>query len=721
MKLETITNAIHSIDPYDNNCIVLDLFDIFFDFKEKYNFEFNLNRYGKGGTYRFPSLIFEEKYTDFSTIEQDFLNIILNNIKYQEKKNPNAENILFVWHRSYLAEICDGFPYYQKVNPLETINFVKANKCKFIQSLSITTEVIESLDPQLPDITKHHFSGTYSTTYLTISQDSIISYTGKAEGHHPCISKEGPKNRYGFLELTKSNPGIEFPLCGFLYTDSTTTKWDTAAFKENCSVIAFEIYKNVSEIPQSISKLEINSDYNNFINDSKKLEEAKKVVENDAQIVFELPKPAYNGLYNGVSQAFSLIDTLRNCGFNTNAFVCTRRREFIDEIKALICKNPFFNVSTIYKDKVTPYDVLVLPKNIFHKALSDKTYLKEVQSIIAEELVENDVFLKDDRISINKNMKIPCVPVSLKESKALFGKGLSFFYPVVKKYPKYYIDRFNLQNITSLFVEDNFTRGKKSLEILDRYVLANEFASFVNDMTLGNTKDFAKRILIYGVHIKNKYNNNISQICKTENEKYLLLNHLNLFKFDKEFDYWGILDWRKYLRIYDNQRFFNYIIRKTDEDAYQRAGNNQGLILEAVNDIRILEFKVLALALVSLIQEFNEQTLKELANFCMCKNFGQMFLILKGNIVNKTVYPAYIKLENAHLVDYDKKEVIEHYKDFPDIKWTGNNMCELRDVLTLKEVKIYHMPMQIETTQTDFISFSLHSSTNRPSISASDK
>ena len=86
MKLEETVPAakiISGVDPFDNSCIVLDLFDIFFKFKEMYDFDFNLSRMEYANTFRFPSLIFQNKVASLEEIESiqlDFTSLIVQEI-----------------------------------------------------------------------------------------------------------------------------------------------------------------------------------------------------------------------------------------------------------------------------------------------------------------------------------------------------------------------------------------------------------------------------------------------------------------------------------------------------------------------------------------------------------------------------------------------------------------------------------------------------------------
>ena len=727
MKFEETVPAvkiISGVNPFDNSCIVLDLFDIFFKFKEMYNFDFNLSRMEYANTFRFPSLIFQNKAASLEEIESiqlDFTNLIVQEIENKLEKNPNAENIIITWNRTS-KEKAKELPYYQKVNVSELTDFIKINIDKFFDNLQSTIEVQKFLEDGLPCLNKKiKLSGSYRTSYWTISQDAIISYSGASEDTRPRPSEKTLKRRYGFYEIINPDPNITIPLIGFLDTVQVAEKETSAAFKESCTVFAFEMLKTISNLPESFLKDEIIEYYQNFVLNSTNTDPIADILEKNMDTIFRMKKNQYSSLFNGVSHSMRLIEILKSNKLNPDDFVCTRREEFVNGIKDLICKNPFIKISTALRDKVNPYDVLVLPKKIFNKAINDKQYLQEVQSIIANEFIENEAFLKGDDITINKNATIPYIAISLKERESLYGKSKSFFFPIKKKYSKSYIELNNIIDIDNLFTENNFTRGKNSLKILKLFEETQLISSYINIIEKNISKELAKRILIYGIHIKNKYDNNIIQLCKTETEKCELLKQLDNLDFSKTIECYGINDWRKYLRTSDPRRLINYKIRESDEIAYQ-AGKNKN-ILEKVS-IEKLQLKFESLSYAALIQEFNEETLKSLINFAVGKNFGQIFVMLKGNIENKTIYPAKCILENKHLIGYDKIEAISHYKDFPDIKWNGNKsntICELRDIFDSKETKIFQLPMQFDAIFSDTVTLSITNSGSRANISISDK
>ena len=79
-------------------------------------------------------------------------------------------------------------------------DFIKINIDKFFDNLHSTIEVQKFLEDGLPCLNKKiKLSGSYRTSYWTISQDAIISYSGASEDTRPRPSEKNFKKTVWFL------------------------------------------------------------------------------------------------------------------------------------------------------------------------------------------------------------------------------------------------------------------------------------------------------------------------------------------------------------------------------------------------------------------------------------------------------------------------------------------------------------------------------------------
>lgn len=712
---------IFGVNPLNDNCIVIDLFDLFERFKKKYRFELNGGRIGSDNCPRIPSVVFENKENiDIEIVSTDFIETFKEFISEGEYLNPTANEILICWNRPGKKTYNKTKQYYHKLDTSKIINFIKFDKNILLDNIDIEIGVNKSIDMNLCNLSNPKLSGTYLSFVFTTTQSAVLSYSTKT-----CAPKINPKpnqQRYSFVCVENSDENIRVPLVGMIFSDNAAEKYSTSAFKESCTCLAFEMYKNLRNIPLEFSKEKAHSDYINFCNNENNINNCRTIIDESEDIVYKIKGAGLNSLYNSISHSLSLIKMLIDNKLNPVDFVCTRKSIFVDDIKIKLANNKNIGVSIKYKDKINPYDVLIIPKKIYYMSLANSEYLELVQDKIIEQMIENKVFSIDKfngNVLINSELEIPCLPVSLKENEALLGKGFSYIVDKISnKYSNLYLDYFNKSGQKSLFNINNFCRGIESYLIMKRFEISNEIHSLLVKLEKEEYTSLGKRIAIYGIHI-NKLSNNLSTICKNDIERSIVVNYCN--KYNKEsFEYWGIIDWRKHLRKKDTRRPMEYIVRESDELKYQNNIDQECKILNKLN-YTVLMFKTLALATVALIQEFNIDTIKELVNYTTCKNFGQVFVFAKGKLEGKSIYPAFVKYENKHLIGYSKTELLEHLNEFPDIFFdTENNTAELRDCFDRKEVSIYNVPIFIEGFDKRIL-FTLHNSDKKPSLSIEAK
>lgn len=711
MKIEMINR----INPVSQSSIVINLKDIFEKLKQQYHFEFNLSRKKNP---RVPSLIFDDKSVDNADIIKALKDIFIEEIT--RCSNPDTTDIILCWNTTYDITEENG-SIYEDISAETVTNFIKFDYNKIIQSLSIHYPSEKAISSNLTEMPGIALSGTYTSAIISIRQSAILSYSSNQT--RPVLSAAYPKKRYAFNLITEHD-NIEVPLFGFVNTVASNKKYDTPLFKESCTIFVFEMFKHYDKghILSDMSKDKVREMYFDFVNNKNAKQQCRDILQDTAAEVFRLKTQGFDSIYNAVSQIKRLYSFLYDSGLEPADFVCTRADIFVNDIKKMICQHAMMNVSTTLRDKVNPYDIIMIPEKLYNACNEGSIDTYFVQTRIADNMVHNKLFRKQgDKVVLNTEADIICLPISLKERSALFGKGTSYFSPVSRRLPDYIARQYRINTDECWFDESFLTRGEVSLKVVEQHKDTMKYALLLDKLGKSYSEDIVKYVCIYGYNSKKNmpYYNKLSETDK--------IRLAQLFEdYDGSYiDFKGINHYRKHLMLGSTKpdgRFVRYKIRQQDYDDYISSFDNPAKYDTDMLSCKqeVLLHKLRALSYAAVIQEFNPNTLKQLINYMFGKLFGQVYMLIQGNICRNTIYPGTLVIENEDFVSMDNEYISSHILECENIKDTdtcNDRYFELRDKRCQKEVSIYNLPFVIKGFEGKRLYFTFHTSTSNAQIS----
>ena len=713
MKIEMINR----INPVSQNSIVINLKDIFEKLKYQYHFEFNLSRKKNP---RVPSLIFNDKAAEDSDIIKALKDIFIAEIK--NRSDSDTTDIILCWNTTYDITDQNG-SIYEDISPETVTNFIKLDSKTVLQSLSANQPTEKTIQSNLAEMSGIALSGTYTSAVISVHQPAVLSYSSNQT--RPVLSAAYPKKRYAFNLITEYDD-VEVPLFGFVNTVASNKKYDTPLFKESCTVFVFEMFKHYSKekILSDMSKDEVREMYFDFINNKNGEGQCKDILQDTADEVFRLKSQGFDSIYNAVSQVKCLYSFLYDSDIDPKDCICTRADIFVNDIKKMICQHRLMNVSTTLRDKVNPYDILLLPEKVYRACVHGDIDTYVVQTQIADNMVQNKIFRRyGDKILLNKETDIVCLPVSLKERSALFGKGTSYFSPISRRLPDYIAQGYNV-NIDECWFDESFlTRGDESLKIIEQHKDVMKYTLLLDKLGKSYSETLVKYVCIYGYNSSKKdmpYYHDL-----TEADKIRLTQLFEDYE-GAHIEFKGIEYYRKHLMNCDRNGdcgFVRYNVRQQDYADYIKSQDNLEKYKADMMSCKqeILLHKLRALSYTAVIREFNENTLKQLINYMFGKLFGQVYILIQGNIYRNTIYSGNLVIENEDFVGADNRYISEHILKCENIKtaddWESDKYFELRDKQCNKEVSIYNLPFVINGFEDKRLYFTFHTSTSNAQIS----
>lgn len=713
MKIEMINR----INPVSQNSIVINLKDIFEKLKYQYHFEFNLSRKKNP---RVPSLIFNDKAAEDSDIIKALKDIFIAEIK--NRSDSDTTDIILCWNTTYDITDQNG-SIYEDISPETVTNFIKLDSKTVLQSLSANQPTEKTIQSNLAEMSGIALSGTYTSAVISVHQPAVLSYSSNQT--RPVLSAAYPKKRYAFNLITEYDD-VEVPLFGFVNTVASNKKYDTPLFKESCTVFVFEMFKHYSKekILSDISKDEVREMYFDFINNKNGEGQCKDILQDTADEVFRLKSQGFDSIYNAVSQVKCLYSFLYDSDIDPKDCICTRADIFVNDIKKMICQHQLMNVSTTLRDKVNPYDILLLPEKVYRACVHGDIDTYVVQTRIADNMVQNKIFRRyGDKILLNKETDIVCLPVSLKERSALFGKGTSYFSPISRRLPDYIAQGYNL-NINECWFDESFLiRGDESLKIIEQHKDVMKYTLLLDKLGKSYSETLVKYVCIYGYNSSKKdmpYYHDL-----TEADKIRLAQLFEDYE-GAHIDFKGIEYYREHLLGSGGNKdtgFVRYNVRQQDYADYIKSQDNPEKYKADMISCKqeVLLHKLRALSYAAVIGEFNENTLKQLINYMFGKLFGQVYILIQGNIYRNTIYSGNLVIENEDFVGADNRYISEHILKCENIKraydWESDKYFELRDKQCNKEVSIYNLPFVINGFEDKRLYFTFHTSTSNAQIS----
>lgn len=713
MKIEMINR----INPVSQNSIVINLKDIFEKLKYQYHFEFNLSRKKNP---RVPSLIFDDKTAEDSDIIKALKDIFIAEIK--NRSDSDTTDIILCWNTTYDITDQNG-SIYEDISPETVTNFIKLDSKTVLQSLSANQPTEKTIQSNLAEMSGIALSGTYTSAVISVHQSAVLSYSSNQT--RPVLSAAYPKKRYAFNLITEYDD-VEVPLFGFVNTVASNKKYDTPLFKESCTVFVFEMFKHYSKekILSDMSKDEVRGMYFDFINNKNGEGQCKDILQDTADEVFRLKSQGFESIYNAVSQVKCLYSFLYDSGIDPEDCICTRADIFVNDIKKMICQHQLMNVSTTLRDKVNPYDILLLPEKVYRACVHGDIDTYAVQTRIVDNMVQNKIFRRyGDKILLNKETDIVCLPVSLKERSALFGKGTSYFSAISRRLPDYIAQGYNV-NIDECWFDESFlTRGDESLKIIERHKDVMKYTLLLDKLGKSYSETLVKYVCLYGYNSSKKdmpYYHDL-----TEADKIRLAQLFEDYE-GAHIDFKGIEYYRKHLMNCDRNGdcgFVRYNVRQQDCTDYIKSHDNpENYKAEMIScKQEVLLHKLRALSYAAVIREFNDNTMKQLINYMFGKLFGQVYMLIQGNIYRNTIYSGNLVIENEDFVGADNRYISEHILKCENIKtaddWGSDKYFELRDKQCKKEVSIYNLPFVINGFEDKRLYFTFHTSTSNAQIS----
>lgn len=713
MKIEMINR----INPVSQNSIVINLKDIFEKLKYQYHFDFNLSRKKNP---RVPSLIFDDKAAEDSDIIKALKDIFIAEIK--NRSNSDTTDIVLCWNTTYDITDQNG-SIYEDVSPETVTNFIKLDSKTVLQSLSVTQPTEKTIQSNLAEMSGIALSGTYTSAVISVHQHAVLSYSSNQT--RPVLSAAYPKKRYAFNLITEYDD-VEVPLFGFVNTVASNKKYDTPLFKESCTVFVFEMFKHYDKelILSDMTKDEVRGMYFDFINNKNGEGQCKDILQDTADEVFRLKSQGFDSIYNAVSQVKCLYSFLYDSHIDPKACICTRADIFVNDIKKMICQHQLMNVSTTLRDKVNPYDILLLPEKVYRACVHSDIDTYAVQTRIADNMVQNKILRRyGDKILLNTETDIVCLPVSLKERSALFGKGTSYFSPISRRLPDCIAQGYNV-NIDECWFDKSFlTRGDESLKIIEQHKDVMKYTLLLDKLGKSYSETLVKYVCIYGYNSAKKdmpYYHDL-----TEADKIRLAQLFEDYE-GAHINFKGIEYYRGHLMNCDKNdecRFVRYNVRQQDYIDYIESQSNPEKYKADMISCKqeVLLHKLRALSYAAVIREFNDNTLKQLINYMFGKLFGQVYILIQGNIYRNTIYSGKLVIENEDFVGADSRYISEHILKCENIKtaddWGSDKYFELRDKQHKKEVSIYNLPFVINGFEDKRLYFTFHTSTSNAQIS----
>lgn len=713
MKIEMINR----INPVSQNSIVINLKDIFEKLKYQYHFEFNLSRKKNP---RVPSLIFDDKAAEDSDIIKALKDIFIAEIK--NRSDSDTTDIILCWNTTYDITDQNG-SIYEDISPETVTNFIKLDSKTVLQSLSANQPTEKTIQSNLAEMPGIALSGTYTSAVISVHQPAVLSYSSNQT--RPVLSAPYPKKRYAFNFITEYDD-VEVPLFGFVNTVASNKKYDTPLFKESCTVFVFEMFKHYDKglILSDMTKDEVRGMYFDFINNKNGEGQCKDILQDTADEVFRLKSQGFDSIYNAVSQVKCLYSFLYDSDIDPKDCICTRADIFVNDIKKMICQHQLMNVSTTLRDKVNPYDILLLHEKVYRACVHGDIDTYAVQTRIADNMVQNKIFRRyGGKILLNKETDIVCLPVSLKERSALFGKGTSYFSPISRRLPDYIAQGYNV-NIDECWFDKSFlTRGDESLKIIEQHKDVMKYTLLLDKLGKSYSETLVKYVCIYGYNSSKKdmpYYHDL-----TEADKIRLAQLFEDYE-GAHIDFKGIEYYRGHLLGSGGNKdtgFVRYNVRQQDYADYIKSQDSPKKYKADMISCKqeVLLHKLRALSYAAVIREFNDNTLKQLINYMFGKLFGQVYILIQGNIYRNTIYSGNLVIENEDFVGADNRYISEHILKCENIKtaddWDSDKYFELRDKQCNKEVSIYNLPFVINGFEDKRLYFTFHTSTSNAQIS----
>ena len=713
MKIEMINR----INPVSQNSIVINLKDIFEKLKYQYHFEFNLSRKKNP---RVPSLIFDDKAAEDSDIIKALKDIFVAEIK--NRSESDTTDIILCWNTTYDITDQNG-SIYEDISPETVTNFIKLDSKTVLQSLSANQPTEKTIQSNLAEMSGIALSGTYTSAVISVHQPAVLSYSSNQT--RPVLSAAYPKKRYAFNLITEYDD-VEVPLFGFVNTVASNKKYDTPLFKESCTVFVFEMFKHYDKglILSDMTKDEVRGMYFDFINNKNGEGQCKDILQDTADEVFRLKSQGFDSIYNAVSQVKCLYSFLYDSDIDPKDCICTRADIFVNDIKKMICQHQLMNVSTTLRDKVNPYDILLLPEKVYRACVHGDIDTYVVQTRIADNMVQNKIFRRyGEKILLNKETDIVCLPVSLKERSALFGKGTSYFSPISRRLPDYIAQGYNVNIDECWFNESFLTRGDESLKIIEQHKDVMKYTLLLDKLGKSYSETLVKYVCIYGYNSSKKdmpYYHDL-----TEADKIRLAQLFEDYE-GAHIDFKGIEYYRRHLLGPGGNKdtgFVRYNVRQQDCADYSKSQDNPEKYKADMISCKqeVLLHKLRALSYAAVIREFNDNTLKQLINYMFGKLFGQVYILIQGNIYRNTIYSGKLVIGNEDFVGADNRYISEHILKCENIKtaddWDSDKYFELRDKQCKKEVSIYNLPFVINGFEDKRLYFTFHTSTSNAQIS----